>query len=490
MDRQVVLNRDSAAVFQNHASFCIGTGRMALALHEEYARELSFVQEKMHFTHIRGHGLLSDDMAIYRPYTDEKGVVHEAYCFTYLDRVMDLYQRLGLRPFLEIGFMPQNLASGTQTIFYWKGNVTPPADDEKWIRLIRAVMTHLKERYGEEEVSLWPCEIWNEPNLPNFWENMDRDKYLHLYEITALAIREVLPGMQVGGPAVCGCNEWEKWIEVFLTYCRDRHLPLDMVTRHIYMGQTPRHQGDYLYHDMCEPSFSIAELEKTRRIIDSFPEYRGMPLHITEFSTSYNPRCPIHDTNRNSALIAGLLAKMGDYAASYSYWTFGDVFEETGVPARLFHGGFGLTAAHCIPKPTFWTFTFFNRLKGSPVYRDDHMVLLKNGACYEGVCWNHSDEPVNLTLEIPEKETYVMSIKRVDEECCNPLKAWHLMGEKASLSEEETEFLKMSAQPRTEVCHVNGKCDLLLKKNTVLSIQLKPYSPETEYGYDYGWYES
>ena len=123
---------------------------------------------------------------------------------------------------------------------------------------------------------------------------------------------------------------------------------------------------------------SIAEeMQATRDIIDSFPEYRGMEMHITEFNTSYNPFCPIHDTNLNAAYIAGLLARMGDMCASYSYWTFGDVFEEGGVPSRPFHGGFGMIANGLIAKPTLWTFTFFNNLKGECVYRDAHVVLMK-----------------------------------------------------------------------------------------------------------------
>ena len=89
---------------------------------------------------------------------------------------MDSYLAKGIRPFLELGFMPGAIASGTQTIFYWKGNTTPPAKDEDWVNLVQATLRHLVERYGYEEVVTWPCEVWNEPNLPGFWENADKDK--------------------------------------------------------------------------------------------------------------------------------------------------------------------------------------------------------------------------------------------------------------------------------------------------------------------------
>lgn len=106
-------------------------------------------------------------------------------------------------------------------------------------------------------------------------------------------------------------------------------------------------------------------LKTTRDIIDSFPEYKGLQIHITEFNSSYTPQGVIHDTNLNAALIAQQLSRLGDVNESYSYWTFGDVFEELGVPFTPFHGGFGLVANGCITKPTFWTFAFYKKLEES-----------------------------------------------------------------------------------------------------------------------------
>ncbi len=122
------LDRNKKVPFNNHVDFCIGTGRMGLALQKEYFEQLKLVQEEIGFKHIRGHGLFSDDMAIYHEYEDGEGKKQVEYNFTYLDLVMDSYRELGLRPFLELGFMPGKMASGSQTIFYWKGNTTPPKD--------------------------------------------------------------------------------------------------------------------------------------------------------------------------------------------------------------------------------------------------------------------------------------------------------------------------------------------------------------------------
>ena len=489
----IAIAQDSSAQFANNASYCVGTGRMGLALHKEYMEQLRQAKALAGFEHIRGHGLFCDDMGIYQPYTNAQGVTHEHYNFVYLDRVVDSYLELGVKPFLELGFMPEKMASGTQTIFYWKGNVTPPKDMDKWTAMVRATLAHLAKRYGAQEVSSWPCEVWNEPNLVNFWENADKQKYLELYAATAKAVKEVLPDMRVGGPAICGGTGSQEWVDDFLRFCRDERLPLDFVTRHAYMGQQTTKVGRYTYHEMCAVEDTYAEMKRTREIIDSYPEYRGMEMHITEFNTSYNPLCPIHDTNLNAAYTAGLLACLGDVAASYSYWTFGDVFEELGVPPRPFHGGFGMIAGGGIPKPTMWTFAFFSRLKGACVYRDDHAVLVRNAdGSYEGVLWNlcrGDREALEADIALPEGGAYTLLTSAVDEEVCNPLRVWHDMGEPESLDAGALDFLRAAGKPQNASRVISGgRARVTLNPNAVVWVKLSPYAPTEEYGYDYEWY--
>ena len=483
---------DDAALFNNNACFCIGTGRMGLALQQEYMDQLKKVQKEIGFSHIRGHGLFCDDMAIYHPYTDENGVTYEQYNFTYLDRVMDGYLSCGLKPFLELGFMPKKMASGEQTIFYWQGNTTPPADHEKWALLIKALLHHLIERYGREEVETWPVEVWNEPNLPGFWKDADQQAYLKLYDVSVRAVKEVLPKMRVGGPAVCGGASCMPWLKAFLDHCRDEKVAVDFLTRHIYMGQTPSHKGRYLYHEMCDPAYSLGEAEETRKLVDSYPEFKGMEIHITEFNTSYNPFCPTHDTVYNAALIAGLLAGLGDTCASYSYWTFGDVFEEVGVPDRPFHGGFGLLANNSIPKPTYWTFEFFSRLKGNALLKTDDCVLIRNDrGGYQAVLWNLEKEEKKISFTLPETAGKWTAICRtVDEKSGNPLKIWHDMGEPCSLTADQKNLLLECARPRVESIQVDAggdglKADFALAPNAVVYLEITCPSSGFSYGYQY-----
>lgn len=496
-EKRIVVDRDAKVFFHNNVGFCVGTGRMGLALTQEYQEQLKLVQEEIGFAHIRGHGLFCDDMAIYQEY-EENGVRRAEYNFTYLDRVMDFYRSVGLRPFLELGFMPEKLARGTQTIFYWKGNTTPPRDYEAWCQLVQSTLRHLMERYGEEEVVTWPVEVWNEPNLCGFWENADMQEYFKLFCETFRAVREVDGRFRVGGPAVCGGTD-EVWIRAFMEYCREHQIALDFVTRHHYTVEQPQKEGHYDYVTLIKPEDGFANLKTSRDIVDSFAEYRGLPIYITEFNTSYSSKSVIHDTNQNAAYIAHQLSRLGDVNEAYSYWTFGDVFEEEGVPFTPFYGGFGLVANGCIPKPSFWTFAFYKRLqsgKGQCVYKDENVVVVrKQDGGYQGIGWNpvEKDAETERRIEISlpaDKDGYSLLMETVDEETCNPLKVWHDLGEQACPTAEQKKLLRQAAQPFVQSSRLQREdaclsVTLSLKRNAVVYFEVKECGGQSDRGYDY-----
>ncbi len=497
MKKNVMINSNNCVPFHNAVDSCIGTGRMGLALQKEYYEQLKMVQEYIGFEHIRGHGLFCDDMAIYQEY-QENGETRVEYNFTYLDRVMDSYLELGLRPFLELGFMPKKLASGTQTLFYWQANVTPPKSYEAWEALVQALLVHLLERYGDEVVT-WPIEVWNEPNLCGFWYQADMQEYFKLFARTFRAIKAIDSRFRVGGPAVCGGSD-RPWIQGFLEFCRAEKLAVDFITRHHYCSEPPETVGHYSYIELAPFEKELENLHSTREIVDSFAEFAGLEIHITEFNTSYTPLAPIHDTNQNAAYIAYQLSRLGDDNASYSYWTFGDVFEELGVAFTPFSGCFGLVANGCIPKPTFWTFYFFKQLKAMPsqcIHRDGDSVAVKmQDGSYRIVAWHKTlhrqGEALTLSysLDIPEGD-YCIVRKLVDEESCNPLKVWHDLGEPANLTKAQQKLLKESSSPAITTKRVRAEkgsgltFDLTLAENAVVYLQIVPAPLKPDRGYCY-----
>lgn len=507
------INGNENVLFNNNAFYCIGTGRMGLALQKQYFEQLKFVQEKIGFEHIRGHGLFHDDMAIFHEYENSDGEKLVEYNWTYLDMVMDSYLELNIRPFIELGFMPNQLASGEQTIFYWKGNTTPPKNYETWANLIKATLSHLMERYGDDEVVNWPVEVWNEPNLPGFWKDADMDEYFKLYDVSSRAVKEVDERFKVGGPAVCGGTD-QKWIQAFLEFVREHKCPLDFVSRHHYTTEFPKPDGHYGYPKLHPKEKCFEQLDSTRGIVDSFEEFKDMDINVTEFNTSYIPNAPVHDTNLNAAYIALMLSTFGDNHKSYSYWTFGDIFEEGGVPFTPFHGGFGLVANGMIPKPTFWTFAFYKKLTvgyEKCVLKTPNLVVVKSTDGYKGVAWNvdteFSDKRIDLNLEFPvlqadkkmkdnssggvsdeknENKPNVLVTMLVDEQVCNPLKVWHDIGEPANPSKEETALLRQSAEPFVQTKRCSSKISLELKENAVCYFELKSAPINSDRGYTFG----
>lgn len=522
MEYSISVNGKEKIPFNNNVNYCVGTGRMGLALTKEYFDQLKIVQDNIGFKFIRGHGLFCDDMGIYQEFLDKSELEKEPkdfpdfkaymeyveknakkiveYNFTYLDRVVDSYMEVNIRPFLELGFMPYKMASGDNTVFYWKGNTTPPADYNKWCNMVQATLRHLMDRYGEEEVLSWPIEVWNEPNLPGFWKDANIDEYFKLYELTSAAIKKVDQRFKVGGPAICGGAD-EKWMKGFLTYCHEHKLNLDFISRHHYCTELPVDVGHYGYPKMMELDYTLQTLRDCRKIIESFAEYKDLPFYITEFNTSYIPNCPVHDTNLNAAYIARTLAEIGDYVTGYSYWTFGDVFEERGIPFTPFYGGFGLLADGGIPKPTYWTFKFFKDLKDNEqacVYRDKNMVLVKtNEGTYKGIAWNLTIETkedlINVDVKVAgSAKRWCLLTKTVDEECCNPLKVWHDLGEWAHPTAEQNELLKSAAKPLVETKSIEGNENdvcfrLSVKKHGVVYFELNPAPVVSDRGYDYNF---
>lgn len=476
--------------FRNYATYSVGTGRMGLALQKEYQEHLKLVQKRIGFKFIRGHGLFCDDVGIYQE-IDKDGELVSFYNFTYLDRIIDGYLELNIRPYLELGFMPKALASGDQTIFYWKGNVTPPSNYDNWAKLIQATLAHLIERYGRDEVVTWPIEVWNEPNI-GFWAGT-MEEYFKLYECSARAIKEIDSAFMVGGPAICGIDT-ENWLNSFFRFCQENKVPLDMVTRHCYMAKQPQVVGRYVYQEMVDATDMIDELKLTRKIMNQYNITKDKELHITEFNSSYDPTCPVHDTAFNAAFIARVLSEAGDYAENYSYWTFSDVFEEKGIPAAVFHGGFGLVANYSIVKPTFYTFEFFSKAGKDLIYRDDNIIVTKDeDGRYCLIGWSYHDprdgetiDTISYEITLPTNISQYCGIKKdVGGKYGNAAQTWSNLGKPRILSKEQKEILQEAANPLrsdSKIIAKNGKVtiDMDIECNHLVMIELIPVNDMTD----------
>jgi xylan 1,4-beta-xylosidase len=348
-------------------NLCVGAGRANEGLRADWQQQLAYVHRECGFRYLRFHGLLCDDMGVYSE--DKNG--QPVYNWQYIDELFDFMLSTGVKPFVEIGFMPSALASGPNTIFWWKGNVTPPKDYAKWENLIKALVMHWKERYGENEVATWYFEVWNEPNLDGFWigdkkgktdeefSKYAKQEYFKLYASTAKAIKAVSSRFRVGGPATAGCA----WVPETIDLCVKNNVPIDFISTHHYcvnsgfLDETGT-SGTIFSQD---PNAMSGRVHDVRRQIAESND-PNLELHFTEWSASYTPSDPIHDSYHSAAFILNSLRRSGSAPQSMSYWVFTDIFEEAGPRTTPFHGGFGLINYQGINKPAFYAYQFLNRL--------------------------------------------------------------------------------------------------------------------------------
>lgn len=345
---------------------CVGAGRANEGLRADWQQQLAYVKKECGFRYIRFHGLLTDDMGVYKE--DKKG--NPEYNYMYVDVLFDFLQSIGMKPFVELGFMPNALASGDKTIFWWRGNVTPPKSYDKWAALVKNITEHWTQRYGADEVKTWYFEVWNEPNLsPGFWSST-QEEYFKLYKYSVQAVKSVNPAYRVGGPGTAGAA----WEPEMIEFCQKNNLPIDFISTHSYGVK----QGFLDEYGNSGTVLAKEEFSVSGDVLQSRKEIAGsakpnLELHYTEWSASYTPSDPIHDSYHEAAYVLQKLKQVGNAAQSMSYWVFTDIFEESAPRFTPFHGGFGMLNTQGINKPVFYAFQFLNRLGKTELANADKM---------------------------------------------------------------------------------------------------------------------
>jgi xylan 1,4-beta-xylosidase len=476
---------------------CVGAGRANEGLRADWQRQLAYVRKECGFNYIRMHGLFCDDMGVYRE--DKAG--NPLYNWQYIDELYDFLLGIGMKPFVELGFTPGAMASGSKTIFWWKGNVTKPKDLAKWEGLIRTFVTHLKERYGDDEVRTWYFEVWNEPNLDGFFAGTQQD-YFDLYAVTARAIKSVGPQYKVGGPATAGCG----WIPEFINFCVTNRSPVDFVSTHTYavtQGYLDAEGSSGTVFSPDRSSISSDVLRVRRQIAES--ALPNLELHFTEWSASYTPSDPIHDSYHSAAFILDRLKHSGDAAQSMSYWVFTDIFEEAGPRWTPFHGGFGLLNYQNINKPAFYAFQFLNRLREIELRNDDpdSWICIAPDGGVQVLFWNFTnthpgtnvnnqhfynrDQPsapkdkVTLNLTHLPRGKYTLEVFKVGYRANDAYTAYLDLGAPEQLSRAQVAQLKTAANgaPVSRATVKVGKDEIfkmeyILHDNDVVFVTLTP----------------
>ena len=423
-----------------------GSGRANLSLRQDYRDDLHAVKQITDLKYVRFHAILDDENGVY----DEDAQGNPVYNFSYVDQIYDGLLASGVRPFVEISFMPKKLAARLDYHPFWyKQIVSPPADYNRWDALMTAFARHLVDRYGIDEISQWYFEVWNEPNL-DFWTGRPQQQtYFELYDHTAHTLKAVNPRIRVGGPATAQAA----WVGDMIAHATQNHVPLDFVSTHVYGNDTSQNVfGDN--RPIAPHQMVCAAVDKVHKQIEASAQPR-MPLIWSEFNATYMNESNITDSIYMGPWMADTIRKCDGKVDMMSYWTFSDVFEEQGPVKTPFYGGYGLIAEGGIPKPAFNVFAMLHELGVQRIAEPEDNVLVtrRDDGTLVIAAWNlveqdatGPDKTITLDLKgVPPNAR--VSIRRSDAQHGDTLAAWDKMGKPRYPSLEQIAALKKASEP-------------------------------------------
>ncbi|MGA2135132.1 MAG: glycosyl hydrolase family 39 [Bryobacteraceae bacterium] len=454
-----------------------GSGRANLALRESYRRDLRAVRQATDFHYARFHAIFHDENGVYAE--DAQG--RPVYNFSNVDQIYDGLLADGVRPFVELSFMPKKLSAVPPVPhpFWYQPVISPPKDYAQWSSLVSTFAQHLVERYGIDEVAAWYFEVWNEPNI-DFWAGTPKQStYFQLYAAAAEGLKRVNPRLRVGGPATAQAA----WVGDLIAYCAKNNVPIDFVSTHVY--------GNDSAQDVFGADEKITRRDMVARAVRKVHDqvrasaFPNLPIHWTEYNASYMNEPAVTDAPFMGPWLANNIRQCDGLVDTMSYWTFSDVFEEGGVVKTPFYGGYGIIAEHGIPKAAFHAFRLLHKLGTERLSVDSDSVLVtrRGDGALEIAVWNYAapeeaGTPVEMTLWFKGLRggPHAARIERVDAEHGSPIHAWQEMGRPAWPTREQIAALQTAAQaasPETAPLGSDGSLKLRLPAHGLALVELR-----------------
>lgn len=425
---------------------CAGSDRAAITLRESWRLDLERWHKEAGLKRVRFHGIFNDELGVYAPSILNRGKA--ALNFQNIDQVYDGLLARGVSPFVELSFMPKQLASATRQFGFYGANISPPTSNEAWASFVEAFFTHLIDRYGLETVKAWPIEVWNEPNLPFFWSGTQQ-QYFDFYKATAVAIKSIDAGLQVGGPSTARAQ----WLPELADYCAQNNAPIDFFSTHVYAGDDKKVLfGDGVNYPAADV---IPEAMRRARASIDASAFGGRPLWLTEWSSD------------SPAMIAHIITGCLPYCHAMSPWALSGTFEELGVADYILKegsGGWGMMIQG-VALPSFNTYKLLRALGPERVMaegpalasrRADHSVAAlvwnlaqiaqPSGIPDQSHVRSVDGETKKFKIEfVGARPGQRVHIRYVDQVRGSPLPAWRDMGSPQYLKPEQVSLLRQRA---------------------------------------------
>ncbi len=423
----------------------------------------------------------------------EDAAGNPVYDWKIVDRIFDTFHHTGVKPLVEIGFMPEALSSHPEPYRHsfphgaiFTGWSYPPKDYEKWSKLVFQFTRHLRERYGDAEVKTWLWEVWNEPDI-GYWQGTS-EEYFKLYDYSADAISKALPDARIGGPDSTGPGNPKaaQFLTEFLQHCaKGRNYAtggsgtrLNFISFH--PKGSPTWQGDHVRMGVAA---QLKAIEQGFKIVASFPRWKEMPIILGESDPEGCAACSAQQNPqngyRNGPLYASYTAETlfhilalarrerVNFAGAVT-WAF--EFED-----QPYFAGFRELASNGLDKPVLNAFRMFGLLGDARVKATSSAALETEQVVREGVrtqpeinviatrkereiealIWNYHDDdlpaaPATIDLTITglplPVQRGLLEHFRIDSDHSNAFSAWKLLGSPAAPTPEQYAKLESDGQ--------------------------------------------
>ena len=481
MEERIIVDAQSAATpFPHFWEHMFGSCHASITVCEDWRKDLRAMKEIVDVRYVRFHGIFEHQAGIYNG-LDEKGNLK--LNFTRIDLIYDGMLEIGVRPFVEVSFMPEELAARPSPHPFWyHPNVAPPRDPRQWHELVFKFAQHLVERYGIDEVAEWYFEVWNEPNI-DFWTGEPKEEtYYEHYDNTAFALKEVSPRLRVGGPATAQAA----WVDRFIEHCVEKNVPVDFVSTHVYPNDTAMNVFGRA-EDIPQSDMVALAVRKIYQEVKASGR-RDLPIIWSEYNAGFDAgqldsAYPCAWLANNIRLCAGGLV------TEMSYWTFTDAFFEEGGPFKsVFASGFGLIATGRIPKASFNAFKILRYLGDEQLALESSTALLTRRAadgCVVLAVWNYipprevgSAKAFDIRLTGFASDPEHARVYFVDDDHGSPFKTWQEMGSPDFPSREQQSTLRKAAilAPPTTSKLAKGQLTLTLQPHALAVIEFLSYA--------------
>ncbi|HEY5917912.1 MAG TPA: beta-xylosidase [Chryseolinea sp.] len=424
---------------------------------------------------------------------DKKG--KPIYNWTVVDSIVDTYVKRGMKPLMEIGFMPKDLSSKAEPYDHtwskggnlWTGWTFPPKDYNKWRELIYQWVKHSVERYGKQEVTTWLWEVWNEPDIP-YWSGTF-EEYCKMYDYAADGLKRACPECIIGGPHTTSprSDKAYRYLTDFIEHClRGKNYATGKTGTSLeYIGFHAKGSPEFVDgHIRMNMGVQLKDIQRGFEAVSSFKELKNIPVIVGECdpegcaacSEKRDPKYGYRNGTMYSSYTASSFARMYELMDQYKVNLKGAVSWSFEFEDQEWFAGFRELATHGVDKPVLNVFRMFGMMSGNRlVVKSDNGFkvadIIANGVrqrndvnaiaskSENSICimvWNYHDDdiagasaPVRLSVSGIANEQLLLQHYRVDEQFSNSFEAWKAMGKPQQVTSAQYETLERAGQLQT-----------------------------------------